>query len=208
MPVWGFNSNFTNCFIAFWLTTPFWNILIQNMTKKQHQLLLILLLGIYTILGSIPSFKITFNYVTRFGIIYLIASYIHLYPNKVCDNRKLWEWISVTTIIIAFMSTIFMQYIFHTKALSFVSDSNRIVATSTFLWFKNLNISYSKIINAIGGSTFGVLLIHANSDAMHQWLWQDTVNCVGHYSRPFSLLILFCIGTVLTVFFICIQLIE
>lgn len=67
------------------------------------------------------------------------------------------------------MSTIFMQYIFHTKALSFVSDSNRIlavaVAISTFLWLKNLNISYNKIINAIGGSTFGVLLIHANSDA-------------------------------------------
>lgn len=72
------------------------------------------------------------------------------------------------------MSTIFMQYIFHTKALSFVSDSNRIlavaVAISTFLWLKNLNISYNKIINAIGGSTFGVLLIHANSDAMRQWL--------------------------------------
>lgn len=64
MPVWGFNSNFTSCFIDFWLTIPFWNILIRNTTKKQHQLLLILLLGIYTILGSIPSFKITFNYVT------------------------------------------------------------------------------------------------------------------------------------------------
>ena len=69
IPVWGFNSNFTSCFIGFWLTIPFWNILIRNMSKRQHELLLLLLLGMYTILGSIPKFHITFNYVTWFGVI-------------------------------------------------------------------------------------------------------------------------------------------
>lgn len=79
MPVWGFSNNFTSCFIGFWLTIPFWNILIQNMTKQQHQLLLILLLGMYTILGSIPTFGVSVNYVTWFGVIYLISSYIRMY---------------------------------------------------------------------------------------------------------------------------------
>ena len=78
MPVWGFNTNFTSCFIGFWLTIPFWNILIRHLTKVQHQLLLLLLLGMYTILGSVPSFGVAINYVTWFGVIYLIASYIRL----------------------------------------------------------------------------------------------------------------------------------
>ena len=72
MPVWGFNTNFTSCFIGFWLTIPFWNILVKTMTKRQHEVLLCLLLSMYTFLGSLPGFGVSMNYVTWFGIIYLI----------------------------------------------------------------------------------------------------------------------------------------
>lgn len=54
MPTWGFNQNFVGCFIGFWLTIPFLNILVQNINKRQHELLVILLIVIYTLLGSIP----------------------------------------------------------------------------------------------------------------------------------------------------------
>ena len=33
----------------------------------------------------------------------------------------------------------------------------------------------------LGGGTFGVLLIHANSDIMRHWLWCDVCNNVGQY---------------------------
>ena len=46
MPVWSFEQNFTSCFVGFWLTIPFLNILIRHMTKRQHELLLLLLLGV------------------------------------------------------------------------------------------------------------------------------------------------------------------
>jgi ABC-type dipeptide/oligopeptide/nickel transport system permease component len=89
----------------------------------------------------------------------------------------------------------------------FVSDSYKIlavaVAVTTFLWFKNLDIPYNKLINIIGGTTFGVLLIHANSNAMRQWLWKDTVDCVGHYALPLPQLMLYSIAVVLAVFFTC-----
>lgn len=207
MPVWGFNSNFTSCFVGFWITIPFWNILIRNMTKKQHQLLLILLLGIYTFLGTVPKFNITFNYVTWFGIIYLIASYIRLYPHKLFDNNKILGWMSIISIFLAALSCLFMQYVLHKGATFFVSDSNKffavVVAVTTFMWFKNLNIPSNKVINSIGGSTFGVLLIHANSDAMRQWLWKDTVDCIEHYTLPLSELVLFSVGVILAIFFTC-----
>jgi hypothetical protein len=200
MPGWGFKSNFTSCFIGFWLTIPFWNILTRNMTQKQHLSLTVLMLLFYTILGSVPGFNVTFNYITWFGIIYLIASYIRLYPQPIFENKRFWMIASVATILAAMASVLVFKY-------TFVEDSNKIfavaVAVSTFLWFKNINLKYSKTINIIGGTTFGVLLIHANSDAMRQWLWKDTVDCVGHYSLPLPQLILFSVGTVLAIFFIC-----
>ena len=89
----------------------------------------------------------------------------------------------------------------------FMPDCNKLsavsVAVTSFLWFKNMDIKYSKIINAFGAGTFGVLLIHANSSAMRTWLWRDTVDVVGHYTLPLGELVLFSVGVVLTVFVIC-----
>ena len=66
-----------------------------------------------------------------------------------------------------------------------VSDSNKLLAVvlsvSLFMFFKDLRIPQSKWINIIAQSCFGVLLIHANSDAMRQWLWYDTLNVAGQY---------------------------
>lgn len=71
----------------------------------------------------------------------------------------------------------------------YVSDSNAILALSTgicsFMYFKNLNIKHSKLINTTGASIFGVLIIHANSDTMRKWLWQDIFNNIGHYYDDF-----------------------
>ena len=34
MPFWGFGGDFIGCFIVFYLTIPFWTILVQNMNKS------------------------------------------------------------------------------------------------------------------------------------------------------------------------------
>lgn len=206
MPFWGFKSNFTSCFIFFYLTIPFLSILVQHLSKRQHQLLLLLTLTCYTVLGSVPTFDITFNYVTWFAILFFIASYIRLYPSRLFERKQLWGWLALVSVMTAMASVILMRKLLSNDYF-LVSDSNKffavLVAVCSFLWFKNLNIKQSKIINAIGGSTFGVLLIHANSDAMRTWLWKDTVDCVGHYSLPLGRLVLFSFGVVLVVFIVC-----
>lgn len=212
MPVWGFStSNFTSCFIAFWLTIPFLNILLRNMNKRQHALLVLLLLCFFTLFGTIPHFEVPLNYITWFGIIYLISAYLRLYPNPLFERKKLWGWLTLFTTLVALASVTGMQYLYGSKGINysyfFVRDSNKILAVAyavcSFLWFKNMNIRHSKIINAFGAGTFGVLLIHANSNAMRTWLWKDTVDCVGHYSLQLGALMLYSIGVVLAVFIIC-----
>ena len=150
IPGWGFYTNFTGCFIVFWLTIPFWNILIKNMSKRQHEALLCLLLGMYTFLGSIPSFNVSLNYVTWFGVIYLIASYIRLYPIDIYSNKKVWATLSILTILLGSASILTLHhYTGHHESI-FVSDSNKIfavaIAITTFLWFKNINIPYSNLL--------------------------------------------------------------
>lgn len=213
MPFWGIDDSFVGCFLVFYLTIPFWNILINNMSSRLHLLLILLLIVSYTLLGSVPSFDVSFNYVTWFGIIYLLAAYIRLYPLSVFENRKLWGWSSLGCVVLAIASMLLLNHLFTSKQEStsiiyhFVADSNKIfavaIAVSTFLWFKNMNIEYSKVINTFGAATFGVLLIHANSNAMRTWLWQDTIDVVGHYTLPLGQLVLFSIVVVLAIFIIC-----
>ena len=89
----------------------------------------------------------------------------------------------------------------------FVSDSNAILAVlvgiSSFMFFKDVRISYSKFINTLGASTFGVLLIHANSDAMRTWLWRDTLNNIGWFNNDVLVVIAHSIISVLLIYSIC-----
>lgn len=206
LPFWGFQSGFVSCFIIFFLTIPFWTILVQNMSKRQHELLLILILGCYTILGSVPTFKVSFNYITWFGVIFLIASYVRLYPAKIFERKALWGWFTFLCMVMSMVSVVVLQKSFGASYF-LMEDCHKffavVIAITSFLWFKNLNIKYSKIINAFGAGTFGVLLIHANSDAMRTWLWKDTLDIVGHYSMPIGELVLYCFGVVISVFLIC-----
>lgn len=69
------------------------------------------------------------------------------------------------------------------------------------MFFKNLKMKRSKIINTISASTFGVLLIHANSNTMRTWLWQDMLQNVKWYESPF--LAVHAIVSVLAVYIVC-----
>lgn len=212
MPFWGLNKGFVSCFIVFWLTIPFLSILVQNMKKRQHELLLLLALSVYTILGSIPTFDISFNYITWFGIVFFIASYIRMYPQPVFEKKMLWGGVTLLSVSLAIVSILSLRIIWGESigltGYYFVRDSNKFlavaIAVSSFLWFKNMKIKNSKVINAFGAATFGVLLIHANSNSMRTWLWKDTIDSVGHYySMNTGELILYSVSVVLVVFILC-----
>lgn len=191
VPIWNMQQNFTSCFLIFFLCIPFLNILVRNMTEKQHRNLLALTSFFYILLGSIPKFHIDFNYVTWFCIIYFIGSYLRLYPFRFFESNKNRIISLLVTIIASAASVVALHYLglkynYHTWAF-LLADSNKILAVLTsitaFIFFKNLKIPYNKFINTVASTTFGVLLIHANSDTMRQWLWKDFLNNVGHFQN-------------------------
>lgn len=207
-PIWDIEHNFVDCFICFWLTIPFWNILIKNMTKRQHQLLLILLLCIYTLFGTIPGFHISYNYVTWFGVVYLMASYVRYYTSECFNNKRFWGWMTLASVTLSVLSVFIWKAVFGSFSHYMLAGSHKILAVTTafasFLWFKNMDIKFSKFINIVGGSTFAVILIHSNSEAMRTWLWKNFIDCKGHYSLPCLDLILYTVGVSIAIFAVCI----
>ena len=77
----------------------------------------------------------------------------------------------------------------------FVADSNHLMAVITavcsFMYFKDMKLKNSRIINTIAASTFGVLLIHAN-----------ILDNEGQYGA--STFVLHAVGSVVIVFVVCI----
>ena len=208
MPITSISDGFVSCFLAFFCFIPFLNILIKGMSKRQHLTLVNLCLAVY----SFPSqifMEISFNYVGWFMVIYLIASYFRLYPPQWSNSTKKTGLLAFAFLALSLLSVWgWAQYcVFRGREPSFfffVADSNKPLAVATavtlFLFFKNLKIGYSRIINTIAASAFGVLLIHANSDAMRQWLWKDTLNNVGHFEQDICL---YAVTSVIVIYIIC-----
>ena len=211
LPVTSVEKGFGSAYIIFYLFIPFLNILIRGMNRKQHLLLMILCVVVYTGIATLYFINVVFNYVTWFSVLYIIGSYLRLYPEKWFDGKKAWGWLTLAMLLLSWMSVIGIAYItlrFKGKiamAYFFVNDSNMPLALATgicsFMFFKNLNIGYHKAINVIAASAFGVLLIHANSDVMRQWLWKDTLNNVGYMETQWVYIHAF--GSVIGIYVIC-----
>lgn len=173
------SGNFTSCFLIFYLLIPFLNIFLERINKRQHQILLVILLFLYVFLGTVPTFGVVMNYVSWFCVLYFVAAYIRFYP---CDKRE-WRLYLAVLVLVAYSSIIICLTIGNLydkqMAYRFVSDSNTFIAFAvsvcSFMVFKNLRLKHSSFINAIGGSTFGVLCIHANSNAMRKMVMASCV---------------------------------
>lgn len=177
-PIHGIGVNFTSCFLVFYLFIPFLNIILKNLDHKMHLILCILLLTVYSVLPCIPIFSLSFNYVSWFMIIYIIAAYIRSYEFFPRISHARWGWILLILIALGSNSVFGMAYLSNVGLTNsflpyfFIADSNKLlailIAVSSFMYFKDLRIPHSRLINSLGGATFDVLLIHANSDAMRK----------------------------------------
>lgn len=211
-PVKSVADDFVSSFMVFFLLIPFLNILLRNIDKSQHLALLILLLTVYTLLPSV-GIRIQFNYMSWFSVIYFMAAYIRFYGGKWKISHKSWGWITILLILVSSICVLGLfgiykfGYTSHWKPYFLLADSNKILAVavsvSSFMWFKDLKIRYSRLINLVGATTFGVLLIHANSEAMRQWLWRETVMPETHLNASVLYTLGYAIVSVLVIFVAC-----
>lgn len=204
LPIVTLSDGFVSAFLVFYLFIPFLNLFIRSLSKRNYQLLLGFLLFFYTLLPSC-IISVLFNYVTWFSVIYLIAAYIRLYPISLFSNQKFWLVSSIVCFLTSCISVLLFAFVFKNYFYWFLADSNKILAVATaislFLFFKNIKLKYNPVINLLAQSVFGILMIHANSDAMRQWLWIDTLQNTRFFDSPW--LILHAFGSVIGIYLIC-----
>lgn len=208
--IYGVNVGFVATFILLYILSPYINKLVKNITRNQFTLLLGILLFFYTIISTFSYANNTFCEIGWYITVYLLGGYINLYPLKLFENRKIVTWLFNLSLIFSLCSILAINFV--NKVLGmlidpyyFVSNAHKLMAValsvSMFLFFKGLQIKRSKTINTVASSIFGVLLIHANSDAMRSWLWGNVINVPGHYNDPYLPLI--AVISVIIIFLIC-----
>ena len=208
IPVKSIGSSFVNAFLVFYLLIPFLNRMVKSLSERQHVLLLVLLGFLYCILGIFHS--IEFNYVCWFSVLYFFAAYIRFYPKKWFSSVKATGILSAVLIVLSSLSILAIYVLDAKTKLSlppylFVVDSNNLLPAalgiSLFMFFKNLRIGQSKLINTVATTTFGILLIHTISQ-MRSLLWHDWFKSAQSYTK-YSLSVVYMIGVVVLVFIVC-----
>ncbi len=209
------DTSFVPSFLVMYCMIPFLNRPLSALDKGGLRRLLGLLLFVFTFCTTFLAAPAAFSGVGWYCTLYLLAAYVRLYPARWfgdlrATGRLLAACAALSVLSVAAMTALDAALgvppLGH--AYYFVNDSGKLMAFLTgaaaFLFFKNLDIGVNGAVNAVSATVFGVLMIHANSDAMRAWLWGDLVDVPGLYGAlPTPLLILASCGVVLAVFAVC-----
>lgn len=193
IPVREISDGFAGAYLVFFLFIPFLNILVRNLTERQHLRLLALLAFVYVFFGTFrPVFSVAMNYVSWFAVLFLAAAYLRRYPKKFFEGTGRWGIIAGCFILLSALSVIAGAFVSKRIGKTYyyvaVTDCNTLLAVCTslalFLFFRNLRMKPNRFINAVAATTFGVFCIHTCSDTMRQWLWGDTLKNSEYFARP------------------------
>ena len=194
---------FVNYYILLYFFSPFLNILINKITKKQYIGLIFLMFLLFSILPLISFFKSMSNNgfsLYDFTFLYLIGAFLRKYPLEnsyilVRFSRNLKQIL----FIFIFISCVIFNYVFYkfsftiygiNSVLDTLSSSMQIYSSSYnnifiiiqsisyFLIFKNISFK-NKFINNIASLVMGVYLISDNNYMriyIYKWLNIDVSN--------------------------------
>ena len=165
------NNDFTSCYLVFFLTIPFLNVLIHNISEKMHKYLILLSVGVLCIWNQLYWTEVDCPYLLWFPTLYFVAAYFRLYPESTQQATRILERTPLLWVALSIASVIGILWLLPhtTKDITpyyFVMDSNAILAfitgLSLFMYFKSIHIKQSKFINVLAACSFGVLLFHTS----------------------------------------------
>lgn len=186
----GINASFIPSFLALLCLVPVINWCIRRMSCAVHGGIVVGLLAFYCGISSC-GIKINAGEIPWYAVLYLTAAFVRRYPIRVFDSSVFWGRMTLATLAVSALSMAVMAvvsqrigkdaiyyWIFpHWKPLAVA------VSLSAFMYFKNLSIGANRWINAFGGVTFGVYLLHDGvMEGCRDGLWKfiiDAENCGG-----------------------------
>ena len=187
---------FASTYMYLCLLMPFINKFVENINKNTYKNLLILLTILFSLVYSFiyksngyQTEVGTFETLTWFIYLYLLAGYIKIYGIKFLEDNKTRKIL----IILSFITLILMLCIVHfinikykrlTNVIDYYTKMNSVFMLSSticlFYMFKNMKIKKCNIINNISKLTFAVYLIHEHN-IIRKPLWNTVKKYMSNY---------------------------
>lgn len=177
------NYWFATTYIVLYILSPFLNLLIHSLNKKQYQHLLILIVSIFSIWATFIPQGNTINYggsysISWFICLYFIAGYLKIfYKNNSIKNYIYllgYVFLSCINVLLYFgLTKLNSSFIRPDFLYNYYSITITLASICLFLFFKNIKIKnafFNKLIYFFAPTTFGIYLIHENSN-IRQLLW-------------------------------------
>ncbi len=199
---------FATAYVLLYILSPYINKFIHSIEKETFLKLLMTVIFLWSVIpttfGIINSNTETFLFYNRFIwmiVMYLIGSYIRLYNIKNLKSKSL----IIAIITFAFMIlSIFFIYkfgkIIRLEPAYFWQPNSipmLILSISIFEIFINIKIPYSKIINMLASTTFGIYLLH--DGPLANYIWKVIFRTKKALNSRFS--IIYIIYSALIIFF-------
>lgn len=193
---------FVTIYVGLYCVAPFLNILINGMDKKQHTMLNIVLIGLFSVWISIHPAIAGMNSGRGWGlpwfvVLYFVAAWFRLYyTNNKKNSLTAWTGGTICVIImtivrvVSWKSNISLLQQIVDNWYKYDSFPVLVMTICTFVVFLNIPIRNEKactVITRIASATFGVYLIHAHAE-VSPWLW-ETLNLPAKMHSPVFILI-------------------
>ncbi len=215
MPISGNQYWFARVYLGLYILSPFLNILIKTLNKKQFQYLLIVCTVLFSLWRSFIPFATTLNAeggnsIIWFCVLYMFASYIKIHGVPL-RSRKLLFGLTACFLAFAFISNIVIQKLSSMMGLGGKGASQFTTFNSFPMLFGAIGLlcifinlpqrnRFAKVIQWFSLSTFSVYLIHDNP-YLRDIIWaifkiNELANKI--YIAPYMLLIAIIIFAICT----------
>lgn len=181
-------------YIILMFLSPYLNVVIRNISKEQHKKLLFILFVFTSVIPTMPGCPQTvFSAVGFYIFIYLIAAYMRLYSTPFWEKQGRNVGLGLCSFAVILVSVLVMDFfgmrmtVFAQKATFLVGQKSPFVlicAISCFMFFRNMEIPYSKFINYIAKSTLAIYLIHSNQN-FRDYMWSVVFQNSKYADAPF-----------------------
>lgn len=204
---------FVTTYLLMYILSPFLNLAIRAMNKRQHAAAIAVFFAVYIFLQNLTfwqEFTLVGSHDPMFFIfLYFVAAYIRRYPPQ---KKRPWLLVYVicavftaaSRFILTYITTpIFGQPVGETAFYSYNSVYTVVGSVSLFLFFRGLRvrgIRFSRLITAVAPLTFGVYLIHDNN-FVRPFLWQGIIKPERWIDSPWMIFLV--IGASIAIFVLC-----
>lgn len=157
---------FATTYVVMYLLSPYINFILNNINKKQHLTLIIILLILVSIIPSIfVDSKMFSDNLIRFIFLYITAAYIKKYVPAL--NKKTTFGMATLGGVLLFGISLLYTKLGFDKYITVYNTMTTVpmllLTISSFLFFRDLKIdNNNKIIPFFASSAFAVYLIHIN----------------------------------------------